>query len=102
MAFEQGRQKFGLNKIDETSSSATVAPEQKPCINGVAQNHRRTESLSCEFDRRHFITNNDKLTNNIHPLMTASGLSPDVQRRLVLHNFRAMECKATICCTFLA
>lgn len=99
---EQNRHKFALNKIDEATGGTEL-------INGAFENganhihHRRTESLSCEMGRRHFINGNTTMesANNGHVMITkslvaataATGLSPDVQRRLALQNYKAMECK---------
>lgn len=109
-AVEQSRQKFGLNKIDETVGGTG---ETTP-LNG--NYHRRTESLSCELSRRHFGHNGSNgiaaeaalgnghkfLTNNMMAAAAAAaaaaspGMSPDVQRRLALQTYKAMECKLKI------
>lgn len=103
---EQNRHKFALNKIDEATGGTELI---NGALNGVSHiHHRRTESLSCEMGRRHFINGNtaDASTNG-HIVITKSlvaaaaattGLSPDVQRRLAL--YKAMECE-NICLCFL-
>lgn len=107
-AVEQSRQKFGLNKIDETVGGAGETTH----MNG--NYHRRTESLSCELSRRHFGHNGSNgiaaetslghkfLTNNMLAAAAAAaaaaspGMSPDVQRRLALQTYKAMECTLKI------
>lgn len=93
VAVEQSRHKFGLNKIDEGTGSETTS-----------NSHRRTES--CDSNRRSL--NNacggmsvDVIGNghviaaktNLHSVIVSTGLSPDLQRRLALQNYKGMECK---------
>lgn len=105
VAVEQTRQKFGLNKIDETTGNDSLLINNNAAIPN--SQHRRTESLSCELGRRHFgvntagvlitepliNTNAHHLLGGKHVINSNTGLSPDVQRRLALQNYKAMECK---------
>lgn len=93
VAVEQSRHKFGLNKIDEGTGTETAA----------ANLHRRTES--CDSNRRSLkngggisvdvIANGHVLAakTNLHSVIVSTGLSPDLQRRLALQNYKGMECK---------
>lgn len=92
VAVEQSRHKFGLNKIDEGTGSETTA-----------NSHRRTES--CDSNRRS-LTNGAGISvdgtvnghmlaakTNLQSVIVSTGLSPDLQRRLALQNYKGMECK---------
>lgn len=98
VAIEQSRQKFGLNKIDESTageiSSAVV--------------HRRTESCDLNNSRNsvpNILSNGNVLNGHmstalvtqaagVHPGgVSATGLSPDLQRRLAMQNYKGLECK---------
>ncbi|KAJ6643991.1 hypothetical protein Bhyg_08956 [Pseudolycoriella hygida] len=90
VAVEQSRHKFGLNKIDEGTGSEAGA-------------HRRTES--CDLNRRSLNNGSgigvDVMGNgilaaktNLHSVIVSTGLSPDLQRRLALQNYKGMECKS--------
>lgn len=89
VTIEQSRQKFGLNKIDE----ATPPPSDAlPIV------HRRTES--CDIGRRNSMQNcinplaNVGQQNNFQAnIVAATGLSPDLQRRLALQNYKGLECR---------
>lgn len=94
VAVEQSRHKFGLNKIDEVTGSETT----------ITNSHRRTES--CDSGRRSLhnggggmsvdvIGNGHVLATktNLHSVIVSTGLSPDLQRRLALQNYKGMECK---------
>lgn len=82
-AVERSRQKFGLNKIEETVGESTVI-----------SSHRRTES--CDLGRRFPppAANADSVvsTQEICNFMTARGMSPDLQRRLAIQNYKGLEC----------
>lgn len=92
VAVEQSRHKFGLNKIDEGTGAETTT-----------NFHRRTES--CDSNRRSLnnggeisvdvIGNGHVLAakTNLHSVIVSTGLSPDLQRRLALQNYKGMECK---------
>lgn len=93
VAVEQSRHKFGLNKIDEGTGSETTT-----------NSHRRTES--CDSNRRSLnnasggmsvdVTGNGHMVaakTNLHSVIVSTGLSPDLQRRLALQNYKGMECK---------
>lgn len=86
---EHNRHKFGLNKIDEATGAET-------------NSHRRTES--CDSNRRPLNNGSnavDAIANgyvlaaktNLHSVIVSTGLSPDLQRRLALQNYKGMECK---------
>lgn len=90
VTIEHSRQKFGLNKIDEATPPS--GGDALPIV------HRRTES--CDIGRR------NSMQNCINPLanggqqacfqaniVAATGLSPDLQRRLALQNYKGLECK---------
>lgn len=95
---EQNRHKFGLNKIDEATGSETLA-----------NSHRRTESSDGNRPPLNngggFVVNGginvDAMGNghvlaaktNLHSVVVSTGLSPDLQRRLALQNYKGMECK---------
>lgn len=99
VAVEQSRHKFGLNKIDEGTGSEITT-----------NSHRRTES--CDANRRSLTNgagNNDVIGNghvlaaktNLHSVIVSTGLSPDLQRRLALQNYKGMECKGKILIHFV-
>lgn len=104
VTIEHSRHKFGLNKIDE----ATPPPEDSLPIMMV---HRRTES--CDIGRRNSMQNgNTPLVNNnsngqqnnclqAANIVAVTGLSPDLQRRLALQNYKGLECKCIQSQTFL-
>lgn len=99
-AIDKNRQKFGLNKIDETSSIGANIVDNG-MSNGNYYHHRRTESMSCEPVRRILGVpppNMDAImcNTNLCSATPSPGLSPDVQRRLALATYKAMECKAAI------
>ncbi|XP_037049316.1 serine-rich adhesin for platelets isoform X2 [Bradysia coprophila] len=81
---EQSRHKFGLNKIDEATGAET-------------NSHRRTES--CDSNRRPLNGGTDVIANghvlaakaNFNSVVVSTGLSPDLQRRLALQNYKGME-----------
>ncbi len=91
---EQSRQKFGLNKIDELTGSEVAT--------STTNSHRRTES--CDSNRRSLISNGAGVSvdgnghviaakTNLHSVIVTTGLSPDLQRRLALQNYKGMECE---------
>lgn len=81
-AVERSRQKFGLNKIDETAGETIIT------------NHRRTES--CDLGRRQPILNGNMdsavLSKEVLNYVSNRGLSPDLQRRLAYQNYKGFEC----------
>lgn len=91
-AVERSRQKFGLNKIDETVGETIIT------------NHRRTES--CDLGRRQppLLNGNMESTSGSSSAAAVEGketfnyvsnrgLSPDLQRRLTYQNYKGFECK---------
>lgn len=115
-AVERSRQKFGLNKIEETVGETictTTITTSVTSNNTVHSNHRRTES--CDLSHRRHITNvlssSNSISNcngviapcivskevsNILQANTHSRLSPDLQRHLVYQSYRGFECKYSI------
>lgn len=83
-AVERSRQKFGLNKIEETVGETVIT------------NHRRTES--CDLSRKQPLLNGNGidstvLTKEVFSYVSNRGMSPDLQRRLAYQNYKGFECK---------
>lgn len=103
-AVERSRQKFGLNKIEETvgesilssSSTTTVAATTTTVANTVISSHRRTESCDLSQKRHHTSNGAAIITKEMCNLMqtnTHSRMSPDLQRHMAYQNYRGFECK---------
>lgn len=95
-AVERSRQKFGLNKIDETVAEGTTTTA---LANHTNSHHRRTES--CDLGRRlpKRATNSIGITSDNGVIAKDAqgyamrGLSPDLHRHLAYQNYKGMECK---------
>lgn len=83
---ERNRQKFGLNKIEETVGETMII-----------SSHRRTES--CDLGKRQSHLNSNKTSDGVavakenFGFIITSGMSPDLQRRLAYQNYKGLECK---------
>lgn len=112
-AVERSRQKFGLNKIEETVGETMCTTSiTNVTSNSIISNHRRTESCDFGSQRRQAATNilsNSNSTTNCNgiaaPIIskevnsilqsnTHSRLSPDLQRHLAYQSYRGFECKS--------
>lgn len=111
-AVERSRQKFGLNKIDETVGETMCATSiTNVSSNSIISNHRRTES--CDLSQRRQVATNmlsnsssatscngsaapivSKEVNSILQTNTHSRMSPDLQRHLAYQSYRGFECKS--------
>lgn len=107
-AVERSRQKFGLNKIEESAVESTlllVNQNTTTSSSSSSSTHRRTES--CDLSRR---LPNMRAINQIGHLDNAGGnakdaqqpapgyalsrgVSPDLHRRLAYQSYKGMECK---------
>lgn len=112
-AVERSRQKFGLNKIEETvGETICTTTITSVTSNSVHSNHRRTESCDLSH-RRHAATTNllsnsnsfsncngvaapivSKEVSSLLQANTHSRLSPDLQRHLAYQSYRGFECKS--------
>lgn len=116
-AVERSRQKFGLNKIEETVGETMCTTSiTNVTSNAAINNHRRTESCDLSHHRRHaannIFSNSNSSSNSINncngiaaPIVskevssllqgnTQSRLSPDLQRHLAYQSYRGFECKS--------
>lgn len=112
-AVERSRQKFGLNKIDETVGETMCTTSiTNVTSNSVISNHRRTES--CDLSQRrqsasNILSNSNAVSNcngsstapivskevsNLMQANTHSRMSPDLQRHLGYQSYRGFECKS--------
>lgn len=106
-AVERSRQKFGLNKIEETiGETMCTTSVTNVTSNAIISNHRRTESCDLSHRRQATIaTSNSNGNGVIAPIVskevssllqatTHSRLSPDLQRHLAYQSYRGFECKS--------
>lgn len=116
-AVERSRQKFGLNKIEETvGETMCTTSVTNVTSNAIISNHRRTES--CDLSHRRqaaataaatsILSNSNGASHSngvVAPIVskevssllqanTHSRLSPDLQRHLAYQSYRGFECKS--------
>lgn len=117
-AVERNRQKFGLNKIEETvgESVCTTSITANNSKNCSASNHRRTESCDLNDKRQTTSASTTTATTTILNSSNCNGLgingatilskeicnlmqtnshsrmSPDLQRHLAYQTYRGFEC----------
>lgn len=111
-AVERSRQKFGLNKIDETVGETMCTTSiTNVASNPIISNHRRTES--CDLSQRRLGASNilsnsnatttcngtaapivSKEVSNLMQANTHNRMSPDLQRHLAYQSYRGFECKS--------
>lgn len=112
-AVERSRQKFGLNKIEETvGETMCTTTITSVTSNAIISSHRRTES--CDLSHRRQSANNISsnsincngittaptpsiVTKEVSSLLqtnTHSRMSPDLQRHLAYQTYRGFECKS--------
>lgn len=122
-AVERSRQKFGLNKIEETvgETMCTTSITNSTSGSAIISNHRRTESCDLGQHQRQSSSSIFKSNNSINsisgnnngngvatPILskevssllqannTHSRMSPDLQRHLAYQTYRGFECKSPI------
>lgn len=122
-AVERSRQKFGLNKIEETvgETMCTTSITNSTSGSAIISNHRRTESCDLGQHQRQSSSSIFKSNNSINsisgnnngngvatPILskevnsllqannTHSQMSPDLQRHLAYQTYRGFECKSPI------
>lgn len=117
-AVERSRQKFGLNKIEETAGESVCANSQASSTSennhNIVSNHRRTESCDLSHRRQSTgilssstttTTTNNNCNGSGAPILpkemcnllqanTQSRMSPDLQRHLALQTYKGFECKS--------
>lgn len=122
-AVERSRQKFGLNKIEETvgETMCTTSITNSTSGSAIISNHRRTESCDLGKHQRQSSSSIFKSNNSINSISgnnngngvatsilskevssllqannTHSRMSPDLQRHLAYQTYRGFECKSLI------
>lgn len=111
-AVERSRQKFGLNKIEETVGETMCTTSiTNVTSNSIISSHRRTES--CDLSQRRQVAANILSNSNstsscngvtapavakeVNGLLQTNGSrlsSPDLQRHLAYQSYRGFECKS--------
>lgn len=107
-AIERNRQKFGLNKIEETAGeSANIASSANIVDTSSAGNHRRSESCDLRRERSTGTQATATVANvlsgggsthsmDLTKMFQTSQMSPDPQRHLGYRSYRGFEC---MCCS---
>lgn len=114
---ERSRQKFGLNKIEETAGETICTTSiTNVTSNALISNHRRTESCDLSYQRHQTVnnifssqiicnsSNNNNKNTSVAPIVskevssllhtnTHSSMSPDLPRHLAYQTYRGFECK---------
>lgn len=97
-AVERSRQKFGLNKIEETVGESILSSTTTTAT-AIVSHHRRTESCDLSQKRHQTTVLNGAalITKEMCNLMQTntahSRMSPDLQRSMAYQNYRGFECK---------